>query len=305
MEMKKLLKIAGVIALAGALLALTGFAMGARPSDMVTVSIGPLQIHSHHGLWNAFFSVTDPDDEAAASSFNPAGDDAPILNASSGASSSAASSSAASSAPASSSAPAASSAAPIYKYHSLEVDAGACSVVIQPGDDFAVSSNIQNYSVKNDDGKLEVESPHLVSGEITITVPRDLTLRDLEVSIGAGTLTVTDVSCEKGDFEVSAGEMTLENVTITRESSFEVGMGTLAFSVSLTGKTDIECGMGTVALNATRPADFGYEIEVGGGTVTLDGQTYTTLHGKYTENRGAATFFEIECGMGTVTVDLS
>lgn len=298
--MKKVLVIAAILVLAGAMLALTGFAMGARPSDMVTVSIGPLRIHSHHGLWNMFFSVDDSDERtAAASAVTP---DAPVKES---ASSSAASSASASSSAPQTEAPASSSASPIYKYHSLEVDAGACSVVIQPGDDFVVTSDTQTCSVKNDGGKLEVESPHLMSGEITITVPRDVTLRDLEVSIGAGSLTVTDVACEKGDFEVSAGEMKLENVTITRESSFEVGMGTLEFSGSLTGKTDVECGMGTVTLNAARPADFGYEIEVGGGTVTLDGTSYSALGGKYVENRGAATFFEIECGMGEVTVELN
>ena len=295
MELKKLLKIAAVLALLGLLLTLAGFAMGARPSDKVTVSIGPLQIHSHHGLWNMFFTVEDPDEQTAAASsvFTPEGDDAPILDDSS-------------SAPQADPAPSSSSAqsAATYLYHSLKVDAGACSVVIQPGGDFVVTSDTQTCSVRNDDGTLEVESPHLMSGEITITVPRGVTLRELEVTIGAGSLTVTDVACEQGEFEAGAGEMKLENVTITRESSFEVGMGALEFSGSIAGKSDIECGMGTVDIASARPESFGYEIEVGGGTVTLDGRSYTALGGKYTENRGAATFFEVECGMGTVTVEL-
>ena len=159
-----------------------------------------------------------------------------------------------------------------------------------------------NWSEKNDDGTLKVETKRPHTGTLTVTVPADLTLRELEVSVGAGSLSMSGISCEEGSFSVGAGEIVLDSVTVTREADFEIGMGSLTFSGTLSGKTKVECGVGSVDINAANPGDYGYAIELAGGSVVIGDETYAGLGQEVQRNPGAAVQYEVECGLGEVNI---
>ena len=177
----------------------------------------------------------------------------------------------------SSAAPAPSELQKSYLYHSLEIETGAAEVIIETGDDFRVTGSGVNWSERNDEGTLKVETKRPHTGTLTVTVPADFTLRELEVSVGAGSLSMSGISCEEGSFSVGAGEIVLDSVTVTREADFEIGMGSLTFSGTLSGKTKVECGIGSVDINAANPGDYGYAIELAGGSVVIGGEAYTGL----------------------------
>ena len=117
------------------------------------------------------------------------------------------------------------------------------------------------------------------------------------------TLKADGLACRTADLEVGAGEMTVKNLTCTQESSLDVGMGKLTIDGgSLDGKNEVSCGMGVAEVAVSRPADYGYALESGMGSVTIDDYSHSGMGVELEVNRSAATFYDIECGMGEVTI---
>ena len=71
---------------------------------------------------------------------------------------------------------------------------------------------------------------------------------------------------------------------------------------SLDGKNEVSCGMGVAEVAVSRPADYGYALESGMGSVTIDDYSHSGMGVELEVNRSAATFYDIECGMGEVTI---
>ena len=202
--------------------------------------------------------------------------------------------------------------APTRGVQKLDVELGAGVVTILPGDDFTTTCNRDGVVTSRLDGHTyEVEmvdtlAPWTGKLEVTITVPRDSVLHELDLSIGAGQMTVKDLSCETAELDVGAGQMTLENVACTGKLDIDLGVGQLKYQGSVSGKADIECDMGEVKLAIPRPADFGYRVECSMGTVKLgDEKRFSGMSNTVSEHEDAATFFDIECGMGSVKVDFT
>ena len=310
--LKFLMKIAASAALAGVLLVVVGFALGARPSDSRGWDYGPFTFgggifdvtdhddHDDHDGWDDLDDLIE--DTAAASRAQSRAQTAstaapsaaqPVQAASSGAQSAAQTQQSAA------------QTQQTYLYHSLEIETGASAVVIQTGDDFRVTGDGVNWSEENDKGTLKVETYRMQAGTLTVTVPSDLTLRELEVSVGAGSLSMSGVSCEEGSFSVGAGEIAIDSTTVVREADFEIGMGKLTYGGTLSGKTSIECGVGSVSISVANPGDFGYDVELAGGTVNIGGDAYSGMAQQVRRSPGAAVYYEIECGLGEVNVSFA
>lgn len=199
---------------------------------------------------------------------------------------------------------------PTDNVRELSIEISSAAVVLQTGDryDLQVTGD-PNYRARVINGKWEIET---VNGwyldawqDVTfvITVPQDVTFDEVDLSIGAGTLETGAISCRKADLEVGAGSMNVGSLTCTTECDLSVGMGKLTINGgSLDRKIDISCGMGEVNVTTARPADYGFELEGGMGSVTIGDYTHSGMAVEQVVNRGAATFYEIECGAGTVAV---
>lgn len=212
----------------------------------------------------------------------------------------------------------------------LEVDISAASVKIIEGDawDLQVRGN-PHYTSECEGGvwKLETEDDWLPQNwndvSFTITIPKGAQFDEVDLKIGAGTMTVEDVrcteaelkvgagtlkaecvTCEELKLEAGAGTMTLKELSCTGGSEIDVGMGTLKVeSGRLTGSSEIHCGMGTVKLELERPSDYGYAVKSGMGTVKIDGRNYSGMAVKTEQNSSADTFYDVDCGMGTVKIE--
>ena len=60
--------------------------------------------------------------------------------------------------------------------------------------------------------------------------------------------------------------------------------------------------MAQFSIRPSRPADYGYALESGMGSVTIDNYSHSGMGVELEVNRSAATFYDIECGMGEVTI---
>lgn len=202
--------------------------------------------------------------------------------------------------------------APTRSVQKLEVELGAGEVTILPGDDFTTTCNKDGVVFSSLNGQTyQVEmadtgAPWTGSLEVTITVPRDNIPRELDLAIGAGQMTVRDLSCETADLEIGAGQMKLQNVVCTSEMDIDLGVGQLKYEGALSGKVDVDCDMGHVKMVIPRPADFGYRIDCSLGTVKLGGEKRVSgLSNEVSAREDAATFFDIECGMGSVDIEFT
>ena len=103
-----------------------------------------------------------------------------------------------------------------------------------------------------------------------------------------------------------SGEVTLKDVTVNGNEKCRVifcDKGKLTIDGgSLDGKNEVSCGMGVAEVAVSRPADYGYALESGMGSVTIDDYSHSGMGVELEVNRSAATFYDIECGMGEVTI---
>lgn len=138
--------------------------------------------------------------------------------------------------------------------------------------------------------------------QVTITVPRDFVVEELDLELGMGTLTMDGVTTWKSDLEVGMGSMTLTGFT-SSQCDVDVGMGSLVLNGKITGKGDIKCGMGSIEMTlGGREEDYGCRATVGMGTVILGSESTGGMDGEMTRRRDAPNFFNIDCGMGSVEI---
>ncbi len=159
--------------------------------------------------------------------------------------------------------------------------------------------------------------------KITITMPADFTANSFKFCIGAGDVMIEQVLASKADFEVSAGRLVIEDASISDESNYIVGAGTIQLKElqandisidcgvggvfiegTITGNNDITCGVGDVELNLSgEEDDYSYDIESGVGTINIADHHYKAISDTKINNDGTIGNFKLDCSVGNITVD--
>ncbi len=202
--------------------------------------------------------------------------------------------------------------APQSTITALDFSLGAAKVSIQQGSEFTVSSQdsypytstVKNgcWTVEMDDDRWHERDFSGQNSQITITIPADATFDSVSLELGAGKMDVSGIRTKRSSIEVGAGDMTITDFVCTGKAEFDIGMANLNFTGDLQERVFIQCGMGNVELHLDKLLQYGYEIEVGMGTVSVGGKRYSGI-AESTANAGAKQFFDIECGLGAVLID--
>ena len=163
----------------------------------------------------------------------------------------------------------------------------------------AYSSTVQNgeWRIASDDNVLYKSNVRFI-----LTVPSDVELDDLTLEIGAGALTADKLRCKNAVLQIGAGRIELKDFTCTEGSSIDVGLGALSVNGTLTGQTVINCDMGGVDMTLTRPADYGYRIDCGMGSVRVGDTHVGGMGNDASHNTDAETVYTVDCGMGSVDI---
>lgn len=192
----------------------------------------------------------------------------------------------------------------------IRLNLGAGSYKVMRGDSFKVEiTGISEDRIRADltedfwdvevpNGDLHMHEWNGVHG--TVTIPEDCDPEKVEISIGAGELTVNGISASKSAIlNVGAGSMTLNDCAMNNVS-VDCGMGRLEYNGTLTGEGSIECGMGSVAVRtAGDPEQFGADVNCGLGTVRFGDNRWSGItEGVY--HKDAANFFKLDCGIGSI-----
>ncbi|NCC08828.1 MAG: hypothetical protein EOM30_12555 [Clostridia bacterium] len=192
----------------------------------------------------------------------------------------------------------------------LDIELGGAEVTIKTGDAFGVQATDSDRYKEYFDG----DTYHVIydkgvrfwedmsaNAQYTITVP-NYEYDDVQLTIGAGKMTVDGISCKTAVLEAGAGTLDVTNFKCTEDSTLTVGMGTLDYTGTLLGANSIECGMGKVNLTLATPADYGYTVDCGLGSVSIGNNNYSGIAAEVAINTQSDNVYNVDCGMGTVKI---
>ena len=210
----------------------------------------------------------------------------------------------------------------------LDIDIAAVSLEIKQGDRLSVSTNSKYITCEYKNGSLTVkEGGHsswlgihnTETGELTVTLPEEFTLKNAEINTGAGVIGIADICAKTVDFEFGAGAVTLSNIKaeaaridggagkITVDSSvlcdleLHMGVGELSMKAAVLGNSKIDCGVGKVDLTLVGdPDDYRLKITRGLGSADVEG-----LISDGDSYGNGQNFVEINGGVGSITVEFS
>lgn len=182
--------------------------------------------------------------------------------------------------------------------------AGVEEIYLELGDHFGLETKHCDSTPKSrvEHGVWKIEQrEYRGGGQVWITLPRDIQLKEVELSLAGGQLFVNDIVMEQLDIEMAAGIMELKGMQC-RELDVDMTAGELNLDGRVLDKADLSLAAGSINLNMPRPEQYEYEISGSVGSVTVDGDELSGF-GSHRGGPGGGTRFEIECVAGTVDIE--
>lgn len=204
-----------------------------------------------------------------------------------------------------------------YQPLNFEFELRSDELILEEGDSYQVyvyEDDGNDVTVKEDRGTLKIISKRKKSDtastqnyKIRVLYPKDVTLDELEIELGAGQILFDrDVETKTLNLELGAGEFTNSGAITTREADLEVGAGNMELSDLSAKEINGECGVGDMTLSVTgESVDYNYDLECGIGTISIDAESYSGFAKEKHISNGADRSVDLECGMGNISVDFT
>lgn len=159
--------------------------------------------------------------------------------------------------------------------------------------------------------------------DIYITVPEGFEAEELDISIGAGRLRSDNINARTGSFNVDAGEMIINGLTVPEGSDYSIGTGHMEISDLKAGDISIDCGIGYIEVEGTvikdnrvkcdigsvrmeldgDDDDYSYEIGTDIGSIHINGKSYLGKRRNRNIDGGELGSFRLDCGIGSISLD--
>lgn len=178
----------------------------------------------------------------------------------------------------------------------IKVDLKATNLIIKKGGEkFEVKvDDKENFRINNDNGTLKIyEKDYWFFddkrfGDVVITVPSGVEIRNITIAIGGGNANINRISAEKLKLERGAGKVNIvdsefkeakissgagtveiENSSL-RNLKLEAGVGKVDINGYVLGNSKIECGIGEVNLKLEgKEEDYKINVEKGIGSIKI------------------------------------
>ena len=163
----------------------------------------------------------------------------------------------------------------------LELEIYAANLHIKEGSAFSVESNLKNLKVTDKNGYLMVKdttknghfgSEAFENAVLTICVPKGTVFDHVDLSTGAGKVTMDTLSAKTLDFELGAGEVTISSLTATDSADIEGGAGRITISQGALKNLELEMGVGQLNLTSQLTGDCRFDMGVGESNLTVLGK---------------------------------
>ena len=204
----------------------------------------------------------------------------------------------------------------------LNIDLAGSNLIIKTGEDLSVDTNSKNIKITNDNNRLMiVETKKKINRgfkDVIVTIPSNLIFDRVNISTGAGKVSVNGINTDILKMELGAGKVTLEsiysdktkietgagNVDIKNSSlndlDLELGVGEINIDGNITGESSIESGIGSLNLKLNLPSYmYKFDLEKGLGEIQVNNE-------KITGNKvigDGDNYIKIEGGIGSIKIN--
>lgn len=209
----------------------------------------------------------------------------------------------------------------------LRIELAYTNLDIKTGDNFKVLTNNSRITYANNNGSVKIKeenrnllSSNNIESNLVIYIPEDmLPIGEIRVETGAGKINIEKLNTQGLFLELGAGDVYIENLTVTKEAQLDggagrlelkscdinvldanLGMGEFIFNGKLTGKSEIDSGVGAINIELMdNKENYTIEVDKGIGNVILDGQKLETdrVHGT------GENYLDIDGGVGEIKID--
>lgn len=177
----------------------------------------------------------------------------------------------------------------------LEMEIGAADIRIVSGDTLHIQTDNPYITASQKQNTLVIrEKSHVAnldSSILTICIPEDTVLQDVDIATGAGKLEVETLRCRELDLELGAGMAEIRYLEAEKSAdieggagqiiihdgsfrnlNFDMGVGRAEIFAALSGNTEISAGIGALVLTVpASPEDYTIHAESGIGRIEVDG----------------------------------
>lgn len=179
--------------------------------------------------------------------------------------------------------------------HNLKIVINAADLYIKEGESFAVESNLKHLKVENNDGLLTIQETKksistYTGAVLTVYVPAGTVFDTATLTTGAGRLTIGNLSAGTLDFELGAGEVSIDSLNATKSADIEGGAGRITISGGALKDLDLEMGVGQLNLTSALTGHCQLDLGVGESNITLIGNKDDYK-------------LDLEKGIGNISVD--
>ena len=194
----------------------------------------------------------------------------------------------------------------------ISVSAGGSDFKIKQSKDNNIQIEYENsdgiqYYVSDGTLYITEESYVFMSGDSRtyLYLPENCSFESVNLDIGAGRLTGSNIKADKISIDVGAGQITLEDCSI-QDGKMDVGMGAIYYTGSISGNLDADCSMGSTNLNLSGSLnDHNYDLECSMGEIQIGSQKYSGMDKEKTINNGADSNFVLGCSMGNIEINFN
>ena len=199
-------------------------------------------------------------------------------------------------------------------FSEISVESDVMDVTIQKGTDYSLSyhtagKNAPTYSVK--DGVLSVtQKQHKrhwnlgmmenQSAAMTITVPEDAVLKDVDITANVGDVDIKGIATERLACELDVGDMTVKNAELG-ESTIDADVGDVTLDKVKAKNLEVTADVGDVEASLTGERDaYDISFDCGVGEATLNGERVkknTQIHAADVEGK-----IEVSADVGDIDV---
>ena len=179
--------------------------------------------------------------------------------------------------------------------HNLDIEINAADLYIKEGDAFSVESNLKHLKVEEKGGLLTIQETKKFTGTysgavLTVYVPAGTVFDNVNLTTGAGRLTVANLSSGTLDFELGAGDVSIDSLVASKSADIEGGAGRITITNGALKDLDLDMGVGQLKLATALTGDCQLDLGVGESNITLIGSKEEYK-------------LDLEKGLGNICVD--
>ena len=199
----------------------------------------------------------------------------------------------------------------------IDIDTKSITINIQNSDEFRVKTDCDCISIKNENGKLEIEENKYIVDKmrkiVYLYIPNNTIFNDVDIDIKSGLIEIDNLNTKEFEIDNMSGSIKINNLNISDNFDIDNASGTIDIENSNINNIDADIKSGVVNINSLLTGNNHIELKSGTVNLNLKGDDYrfktTKISGIISINEemenvnsNGNTFIDIEVISGTVNV---